>query len=97
MTDEQLPVLASEARPVEESRNGRAELAQPIVVTPTMQVAAATAASMVAGAAAVLAVKHHRTARLMRRRRRARRAGGDFVKVLTTRSFLVDVSLVDKG
>jgi hypothetical protein len=96
VTDEQLPVLATEARPIEREDRST-ELAQPIVITPAMQVAAATAASVVAGAAAVLAVKHHRTARLARRRRRARRHGAEYVKVLTTRSFLVDVSLVDKG
>ena len=94
MSEQQLPVLASEARPIDREERSQ-ELAQPIVISPAMQVAAATAASVVAGAAAVLAVKHRRALRPARRRRR--RNGTEVVKVLTTRSFLVDVHLVDKG
>ena len=94
MPEQQLPVLASEARPIDRPEDRSTELAQPIVITPAMQVAAATAASVVAGAAAVLAVKHRRA---ITPRRRRRKNGSEVVKVLTTRSFLVDVHLVDKG
>jgi hypothetical protein len=90
---EQLPVLATEARPIDRHEDPSTELAQPIVITPAMQVAAATAASVVAGAAVVLGVKHRRALRPSRRRRKN---GNEVVKVLTTRSFLVDVHLVDK-
>ena len=93
VSEEQLPVLATQARRIDRDERSQ-ELAQPIVISPAMQVAAATAASVVAGAAAVLAVKHRRAFRPSRRRRKN---GSEVVKVLTTRSFLVDVHLVDKG
>lgn len=86
-THDNLPAL-SEVRVIE-----REEPAGPLaraVASPAVQVTAVAATSFVAGTAAVLAVKHRRGRALARLRRRARRAGA-------TRTFLVDVTLLDRG
>lgn len=93
----QLPVPLAEVRAIEREPEGSGAVALRMAASPAVQAAAVAATSFAAGTAAVLAVRHHRTRRLMRQRRRARRAGGEFVKILSTRSFLVDVSVVDKG
>lgn len=72
-------------------------LARRLVGSPAVQAVAVGATSFIAGSAAVFAVKHQHRRRVVRRRRQARRVGGELVQILATRSFLVDVSLVDKG
>jgi len=94
---DQLPVPLAEVRAIEREPEGGAALARRMAVSPAMQAAAVGATSFAAGTAAVFAVKHYRAMALARRRRRARRAGGEFVKILSSRSFLVDVSFVDRG
>lgn len=93
MSDERLPVLA-DVRPIErEEQPGTLTLS----ASPAVQAAAVAATTFVAGAAAVMAVKRHNNRKLVRRRRKARKAGADLVQVVATRSFLVDVSLVDRS
>ncbi len=94
---EQLPVPLAKVRAIEREPEGGGALARRMAVSPAMQAAAVGATSFAAGTVAVFAVRHYRTMRLSRQRRRARRAGGELVKILSTRSFLVDVSFVDRG
>jgi hypothetical protein len=63
--------------------------------SPAVQVAAVAATGLVAGAATVAAVHRVRTRGLpsLRRSRRSRRP----IEVLASRSFLVDVHLLDRG
>jgi hypothetical protein len=60
--------------------------------SPAVQAAAVVATTFVAGAATVAMLKHVRTHGLPRPRRRR----GEQVRVLGTRSFLVDVHLVQR-
>lgn len=94
---DQLPVPLAQVRAIEREQDGGAALTRRMAVSPAVQAAAVGATSFAAGTAAVFAVKRYRTMRLARQRRRARRAGGEFVKILSSRSFLVDVSFVDRG
>jgi enamine deaminase RidA (YjgF/YER057c/UK114 family) len=93
---DQLPALA-EVRVIEREEPASPALARRLAASPAVQAAAVGATSFIAGSAAVLAVKHQHRRRVVRRRRQARRIGGELVQILATRSFLVDVSLVDKG
>ena len=91
--DENLPVLA-DVRPIErEPEPGTLTVS----ASPAVQAAAVAATTFVAGAAAVMAVKRHQSRKLVRRRRRARKHGSELVQVVASRSFLVDVSVVDRG
>ena len=79
-----LPVLA-------ESR----EVA-PLAARPAVQAAAVAATGFVAGAAAV-AVMHRRGARRALRRRRRTSRPAEVLEIVSSRSFLVDVHLVNRG
>ncbi len=83
---ETLPAVA-ELRVVERQEPANGALAR-AAASPAVQTAAVAATSFVAGTAAVMAVRHRRTRAVAKLRRRARRAG-------TTRTFLVDVTLLD--
>lgn len=86
---EGLPVLSS-VRVIEPERPAGA-------LAPAVQAAAVAGASFVAGAATVAALKRARTRPpSRRRRRRAARRGAQFVDVASTRSFLVDVHLLNR-
>jgi hypothetical protein len=87
-THENLPAI-SEVRVIERDEPAGGALAR-AAASPAVQAAAVAATSFLAGTAAVLAVKHRRPRDLARLRRRARRAGA-------TRTFLVDVTLLDRG
>ena len=84
-----LPVLA-DVRVIEPA-------AQPPL--PTVQDAAVAGASFVVGAATIAALRRHRNRPPARRRRRAARRNPSNVvgEVVSSRSFLVDVHLLDRG
>jgi hypothetical protein len=81
---ENLPVLA-DARPVDRPAP---------VASPAVQVAAVAATGLVAGAATVVAVRHVRSHGLpsLRRSRRSRSP----IDIVASRSFLVDIHLLDR-
>jgi hypothetical protein len=73
---------------------GSRELARP-AASPAMQAAAVAATGLVAGAATVVAVRRVRTRGMpsVRRSRRSRKPAA----IVASRSFLVDVHLLDRG
>ena len=77
-----LPVLA-EGRAIE-----------PFVARPAVQAAAVVATSFVAGAATVAVIRRRGARRALRRRKRVSRANG--LEIVSSRSFLVDVHLVNR-
>jgi hypothetical protein len=84
-----LPVVA-DVRVIEPERPAGA-------LAPAAQAAAVAGASFVAGVATVAAIKHARSRPLSRRRRRrAAKHGAQLVEVVATRSFLVDVHLLNR-
>ena len=84
-----LPVLA-DVRVIEP------EVGPPL---PAVQAAAVAGASFVVGAATIAALRRHRSRPPARRRRRAAKRSPSHVvgEVVSTRSFLVDVHLLDRG
>ena len=94
--DDLLPVLA-EVRPIEREERG-SEVDRPAVASPAVQAAAVAATGFVAGAATVALARRHaaRKANPLKRRR-GRKRGNDLVgDVLATRSFLVDIHLLNR-
>jgi hypothetical protein len=80
-----LPVLA-ETRVVE-----------PFAARPGVQAAAVAATGIVAGAATVAMLRRRGGgARPARRSKKRRKGGGDVLDILSSRSFLVDVHLVNR-
>ncbi|MGI8512309.1 MAG: hypothetical protein ACR2NH_06735 [Solirubrobacteraceae bacterium] len=80
-----LPVVAAEVRAIEPARPA---------ASPAVQAAAVGAASFVAGAATFAVVKRAKNRGLpLRRKRRARKQLGE---VVSSRSFLVDVHLLNR-
>jgi hypothetical protein len=83
---DKLPAVA-EVRVIQREEPPGAALAR-LAASPAVQAAAVAATSFAAGTVAVMAVRHRRTRTLARLHRRARRSG-------STRTFLVDVTLLD--
>ena len=85
-----LPVVA-DVRVLEPERPAGA-------LAPAAQAAAVAGASFVAGVATVAAIKHARNRPVVsrRKRRRAAKRGAQLVEVVSTRSFLVDVHLLNR-
>jgi hypothetical protein len=84
-----LPIVA-DVRVIEPERPAGA-------LAPAAQAAAVAGASFVAGVATVAAIKHARSRPMSRRqRRKAARRGAQLVEVVSTRSFLVDVHLLNR-
>ncbi|MDX6675265.1 MAG: hypothetical protein QOH11_2683, partial [Solirubrobacteraceae bacterium] len=69
-----------------------------LALAPAAQAAAVAGASFVAGVATVAAIKHarNRPAISRRNRRKAAKRGAQLVEVVSTRSFLVDVHLLNR-
>ena len=92
-----LPIPLAEVRPIERDED-RADLDRPAAASPAIQAAAVAATGFVAGAATVALARRHAARKAnpaLRRRRRKR--GGDVVgDVLATRSFLVDIHLLNR-
>jgi hypothetical protein len=86
-----LPVVA-DVRVIEPERPAGA-----LALAPAAQAAAVAGASFVAGVATVAAIKHarNRPAISRRQRRKAAKRGAQLVEVVSTRSFLVDVHLLN--
>ncbi len=85
---ESLPVL----------REVRATAPAPATVpAPVVQAAALAATGLVAGAATVVLARRRSVRRAAPARRRRKTGKGEAVQVLASRSFLVDVHLVDRG
>ena len=83
-----LPVLA-DVRVIEPDRGP--------ALAPAAQAVAVAGASFVAGVATVAAIKHARNRPISpRRRRKAAKRGAQLVEVVSTRSFLVDVHLLNR-
>ena len=93
--DDLLPVLA-EVRPIEREEQ-RAGLDRP-ASSPAVQAAAVAATGFVAGAATVALARRHaaRKANPLKRRRRRKRGSDVVGDVLATRSFLVDIHLLNR-
>jgi hypothetical protein len=85
-----LPVVA-DVRVIEPERPAGA-------LAPAAQAAAVAGASFVAGVATVAAIKHarNRPAISRRQRRKAAKRGAQLVEAVSTRSFLVDVHLLNR-
>jgi hypothetical protein len=79
-----LPVLA-ESRAVE-----------PFVARPAVQAAAVAATGFVAGAATVAVMRRRGARKALKRRRRSSRPA-EMLEIVSSRSFLVDVHLVNRG
>ena len=79
-----VPVLA-ESRAVE-----------PLSARPAVQAAAVAATSFVAGAATIAVMRRRGARKALRRRKRSTRAG-EVLEIVSSRSFLVDVHLVNRG
>jgi hypothetical protein len=71
---------------------------EPLAARPAIQAAAVAATSFVAGAATVAVIRRRGARRALRRarRRRAPRTG-EVLEIVSSRSFLVDVHLVNRG
>ncbi|MDX6650134.1 MAG: hypothetical protein QOI91_2751 [Solirubrobacteraceae bacterium] len=89
--DDLLPVLA-EVRTIE--RDEPDDLAWPAAASPAVQAAAVAATGFVAGAATVALVRR-RAARKAAPARRRKRRGADLIDVAASRSFLVDIHLLN--
>jgi hypothetical protein len=94
--DDLLPVLA-EVRPLESQAARSTEVDRPMSASPAVQAAAVAATGFVAGATAVALARRHaaRKANPALRRRRKKR-GTDVGEVLASRSFLVDIHLLNR-
>ena len=79
-----LPVLA-ESRAVE-----------PLAARPVVQAAAVAATGFGAGAATVAVIRRRGARSALRRRKRSTRRGGEMLEIVSSRSFLVDVHLVNR-
>jgi hypothetical protein len=79
-----VPVLA-ESRAVE-----------PLAARPAVQAAVVAATSFVAGAATIAVMRRRGARKALRRRKRSTRAG-EVLEIVSSRSFLVDVHLVNRG
>jgi hypothetical protein len=79
-----LPVLA-ESRAVE-----------PLAARPVVQAAAVAATGFVAGAATVAVIRRRGARKALRRRKRSTRRGSEMLEIVSSRSFLVDVHLVNR-
>ena len=75
----------------------RAVAPAPAGPTPVGQAAALAATGLVAGAATVALARRRSARKALPSRRRRKGGKGDAVQVLASRSFLVDVHLVDRG
>lgn len=71
---------------------------EPLAARPAVQAAAVAATSFVAGAATIAVIRRrgHRKALRRARRKRTSRAG-EVLEIVSSRSFLVDVHLVNRG
>jgi hypothetical protein len=90
--DDLLPVLA-EVRRIEPEEPG--ELAWPVTASPAVQAAAVAATGFVAGAATVALVRRRAARKAAPSRRRRKRRGADLIDVAASRSFLVDIHLLN--
>jgi hypothetical protein len=92
------------ARPIEAAlpvpvRGGRAAVVRSGAgggLVPATQAAAVAAGSFLAGAAALAVMSRGRGRRAARGPRRRRGRGGDVLEIVSSRSFLVDVHLLDR-
>jgi len=91
--EELLPVLA-EVSPIE-GEAVRGEVMRP-VASPAVQAAAVAATGFVAGAATVALARRRAARRAAPARRRRKRNGTDLIDVVASRSFLVDVHLLNR-
>ena len=90
--DDLLPVLA-EVTPIErEPVSGELVRAMP---SPAVQAAAVAATGFVAGAATVALVRRRAARRALPGRKRRGRKRGDLIDVAASRSFLVDIHLLN--
>jgi hypothetical protein len=69
---------------------------EPFVARPAVQAAAVAATSFVAGAATVAVMRRRGARKALRRRRRTSRPA-EVLEIVSSRSFLVDVHLVNRG
>jgi hypothetical protein len=69
---------------------------EPLSARPAVQAAAVAATGFVAGAAAVAVVRRRGARKAVRRRKKASRAN-EVLEIVSSRSFLVDVHLVNRG
>ena len=95
--DDLLPVLA-EVRPIEREDPVGGELDRPLA-SPAVQAATVAATGFVAGVATVALVRRHAARKAnpaLRRRRRGKRRGSEVGEVLASRSFLVDIHLLNR-
>jgi hypothetical protein len=69
---------------------------QPLAARPAVQAAAVAATSFVAGAATIAVMRRRGARKALRRRKRSNRAG-EVLEIVSSRSFLVDVHLVNRG
>jgi hypothetical protein len=67
---------------------------EPLAARPAVQAAAVAATGLVAGAATVAAFRRRGVRKALRRRRRTRK--GERLEIVSSRSFLVDVHLVNR-
>jgi hypothetical protein len=84
-----LPVPLSEVRVLDRPRQG--------VQAPAVQAAAVAATGFVAGAATVVVLRRRGRRAASGRGRGRRKRRTDLVQVVSSRSFLVDVHLIDRG
>lgn len=63
---------------------------------PAVQAAALAATGFVAGAATVAVIRRRGARKALRRRKRSTRRGGEMLEIVSSRSFLVDVHLVNR-
>jgi hypothetical protein len=69
---------------------------EPLAARPAVQAAAVAATGFVAGAATVAVMRRRGARKALRRRKRPTRAG-EVLEIVSSRSFLVDVHLVNRG
>jgi hypothetical protein len=67
-----------------------------LTARPAVQAAAVAATSFVAGAATIAVMRRRGARKALRRRKRSTRAG-EVLEIVSSRSFLVDVHLVNRG
>ena len=79
-----LPVLAE------------SQAVEPLAARPAVQAAAVAATGFVAGAATVAVIRRRGARKALRRRKRSTRRGGEMLEIVSSRSFLVDVHLVNR-
>jgi hypothetical protein len=69
---------------------------EPLAARPAVQAAVVAATSFVAGAATIAVMRRRGARKALRRRKRSTRAG-EVLEIVSSRSFLVDVHLVNRG